>query len=81
MVPTPIPALKQSLDPNLETLSTANEDSYISDHIYIADSLILTCSSGKTAKYKVKGDGQRQNVFMSKGVNYIKWTHSSDEVL
>lgn len=29
----------------------------------------------------MKGDGQSQNVYMSEGVNYIKWTLSTDEIL
>lgn len=56
MVSTSIPALKQDLDPNLETYQLQIKYDHISDHTCIANSLILICFSEVIAKYKVKGN-------------------------
>lgn len=54
MVSTPIPALKQGLDPNHETYQLSIKYDHINDHTYIANSLILMYFSGVIAKHNMK---------------------------
>lgn len=84
MAPTPIPALKQSLETNLDTYQLQ-----IKITISVTTYLLLTFYINlflwkKIAKYRVKGDKdkkKKQTTFMSKAAIYIKWTQGSDEVL